>query len=71
MVERNVFTVLDVTDAVEVTLSIFIEQVLSPRSDYFHRVVRIKESTRLPAIEGIRVTHFVHMKKVIAKVTDR
>lgn len=66
MGERNVFTVLNVTDAVEVPLSIFIEQVLSPRSDYFHGVVRIKESTRLPAKEGIRVTHFVHMKKVIA-----
>lgn len=38
-------TVVDVTDAVEIALSIFVKQILSPRSDYFHGVVWIEEAT--------------------------
>lgn len=32
-------TVVDITDAIEVALSLFVKQILSPRSNYLHRLV--------------------------------
>ena len=39
VLDDKCFTVVDVTDAVQIALAIFIEQVLSSCSNYFHRVV--------------------------------
>lgn len=36
---------VDITDAIEVALSLFVKQILSPRSYYLDRFVRIKEAT--------------------------
>lgn len=39
---------MNVTDAIEIALAIFIKQILPSCSDYFHRIVRVEKSTRLP-----------------------
>lgn len=44
---------VDITDAVQIPLAIFIVQILSSRSDYFHGVVWVKKSAWLPGIKRI------------------
>ena len=48
---EHCLTVMDITDAVQIAHSIFIEQILPSCSDYFHWVVGVKQSTWLPATQ--------------------